>query len=78
MEFVENDTDIMPDLHNSEEVTMPEIIDNPDEFWNPNVMEDTDYNIGINDSPLKQRLEMNMNGSEDGKEKQKINKSEKL
>ena len=72
MEFAENDIDIMPDLHNSEVVTMPVVIDNPDEFWNPNVMEDTDYNIGINDSPLKQRLEMNI--SEDGKEKQKMTK----
>ena len=65
MEFVEKDKDIMPDLHNSGEVAMPDMMDNPDDFWNQNDMEDTDYNIGINDSPLKKRLEMNMNGSED-------------
>ena len=61
MEFVDRDKYIMPDLLNSSEIQIDEVMNNTTDFWNENGMDESDMDDGDGrgfntESPLMKRL----------------------
>ena len=65
MEFVDKEKYIMPDLNNSSEIQIEDVMNNTTDFWNENCMDEIDMDEGEGrcfntESPLMRKLERNM------------------
>ena len=66
MDFVDRDKNMMPDLHMATELSVAMSIQNTDDFWNKNGIDDGDQTpFSLSNSPLKKRIEGYLDNDED-------------